>query len=386
MKSNKSIIGYIFISMVCVAISCKNSKKAGPAVNVTVPVVSQTVRSENVAYYDSYPATVVATDEVQLRSEVTGFVTGLYFKEGSKVLKGSKLYEIDRTKYQASYEEAKANVAIAASNLQKAERDYDRYKTLDAENAIAKQIMDDALTNLNNSRMQLQTATSVLVTAESEFKYSLITAPFTGSIGFSQVKSGTFVTAGQTLLNTISSDDPIGVDFVADEKSLPYFVKIQNGKSPGRDSTFRVVLPDNSEYFYKGNLSVIDRAIDPQTGTIKIRAIFPNKERILRPGLNCKIKILSENSGIQLTVPSKAIIEQMSEFLVYFIDNNNVVRQRRITVGPSIGDKTIVRSGLAEGDMIVVDGLQKIRDGQTVSFSDPGKEDIKPNTEKVENK
>ncbi len=141
---------------------------------------------------------------------------------------------------------ARANVDIAKSNLEKAQRDADRYKKLDAQNAIAKQILDDALTSLENSRMQLKTAQAELLNSETDYKYSLITAPFSGTIGFSQVKPGAFVTAGQTLLSTISSDDPIAVDFVTDEKSLPYFEKLNSNSRENRDSTFRMVLSDNS--------------------------------------------------------------------------------------------------------------------------------------------
>ncbi len=387
MKNNRVNIIIMFLSFCCAFSACKDSGKKPGQVRVnSIEVVTQVVQPANIVYYDTYPSTVVAINEVQLRSEVSGFVTGLYFKEGSQVQKGEKLYEIDRTKYQAAYDEAKANLDIVSSNLQKAERDYERYKKLDEENAIAKQIIDDALTTLNNARMQLKTATSALASAETDFKYSLITAPLTGSIGFSQVKPGTFVTAGQTLLNTISSDDPIGVDFIADEKTLPYFVTIQNARSQKADSTFRLVLPDNSLYLHPGLLSIIDRAVDPQTGTIRIRVSFPNKERILRPGLNCNIKILSENSGIQIAIPSRSIVEQMGEFFIYLIDNNNIARQRKITAGASIGDKTLVKSGLIAGDRIVVEGTQKIRDGQVVATTVPVNEADKVNTGNSQNK
>jgi membrane fusion protein (multidrug efflux system) len=336
-----------------------------------VPVIPYTVESGTLVYYDTYPGTAVATDEVQLRSEVSGFITGIYFREGSQVTKGTKLYEIDRRKYQAAYESAKAAVDISSANLLKAQRDADRYKKLDEQNAIAKQILDDALTMLENAKLQVKSSKANLLNAETDFNYSLITAPFTGSIGFSLVKPGTFVTAGQTLLNTISSDDPIAIDFIVDEKSLPSIIKLQSAEKSKQDSTFKIILPDNTNYQYNGKLSIVDRAVDAQTGTIKIRTVFPNPDRNLRPGMNCNIKVLNENSGTQINIPLRAIVEQMGEYFVYLIDNN-VVKQTRIELGPNHGDQVMVKSGLNPGAKIVLEGIQKVREGSAVIASETG--------------
>ena len=368
MNINKFIINCLVPGLILLISSCKGPARPGQY-SGPVPVVAYPVQSGNVVYYDSYPGTVVATNEVQLRSEVSGFVTGIFFREGSQVQKGVKLYEIDRRKFQATYDEARANVEIAGANLEKAQRDADRYLKLDKENAIAKQILDDALTALENAKMQYQSSKANLLNAETDFNYSVITAPFTGSIGFSQVKPGAFVTAGQTLLNTISSDDPIGVDFIVDEKVLPYFIKLENRKSTSTDSTFRVVLPDNSDYKYSVNLNIIDRAVDPQTGTIKIKTVFSNPERNLRSGMNCKIKVLNEYSGMQTLIPYKSVVEQMSEYFVYQI-SKNTVKQKRIEIGPARDGNVLIRTGLSPGDTIVLEGIQKVRDGAKVILTE----------------
>lgn len=367
---NRIRLNTIYISLFLLPFlpSCKNHNKTGQAV-ASVPVVPFTVQSGKIEYYDTYPGTVVATDEVQLRSEVSGFVTGIYFKEGSEVKKGTKLYEIDRRKFRAAYEEAKATLEIANANVQKAQRDADRYKKLDEQNAIAKQVLDDALTVLNNAQMQLKSSKANLLNAETDFNYSLITAPFTGSIGLSLIKPGAFVTAGQTLLNTISSDDPIAIDFLVDEKSLPYLIKLQKIKSGAIDSTFEVTLPDNSDYKHSGSLSIIDRAVDPQTGTIKIRTVFPNPEGSMRPGMNCTLKVLNVNSGTQVNIPVRALVEQMGEFFVYKIDTNNIVKQKRVELGPTQGLVVIVKSGLNPGDKIVLEGIQKVHEGSSVNIT-----------------
>lgn len=369
MKSTILNISLLVLLPILLVSSCKSKKKTEPFGEASVPVVAYTVKEEHVVYYDAYPSTLVALNEIQLRSEVNGYITGIYFREGSHITKGEKLYEIDRRKYEAALNAARANVEIAESNLQKAERDAERYKRLDEQNAIARQVLDDGLTSLGNAQTQVKLAKANLLNAETDYNYSLITAPFSGLIGFSFVKPGAFVSAGQTLLTSISSDDPIGSDFFIDQKSLPYFLSLSDKKDADTIPVFKVVLPDNSEYKTNGRLSVIDRAIDPLTGTIRIRVVFPNQDGSLRPGMNCKLKVLNENSGLQVIIPVKATIEQMGEFLVYLIENNKVV-QKRITLGADLGKFVVVKEGLNPGDRIILEGIQKVREGSAVTVED----------------
>ena len=274
--NNNKIFNLLLVACLIYPLQSCKQKSMQSQFGGAVPVVQYTVHPKIVDFYDSYPGTIIALDEVQLRSQVSGFITGIFFKEGSMVSKGTKLYEIDRRKYQAAFEQARANTEIATANLQKAQRDEERYSKLNEQNAIAKQTFDDAETNLQNARTQLLSAKAALLNAETDFNYSIITAPFSGTIGFSLVKPGDFVVSGQTLLNTISSENPIGVDFIINEKSLPRFLKFQKNTTSAADSTFKITLPDNSEYPYYGKLSVIGREVDPQTGTIRIRLVFPN--------------------------------------------------------------------------------------------------------------
>lgn len=351
--------------------STRQNQFSGP-----VPVNSYTVQSQHVHFYDEYPGTVTALNQVELHSQVSGFITGIFFTEGTQVAKGEKLYEIDRTKYQATFGQAKANVDIAKSNVSKAQRDFDRYEKLNEQNAIAKQTFDDATTNLQNAKQQLVAAQAALSNAETDYNYSIITAPFSGTIGLSQVKTGTFVNAGQTLLNTLSSDDPIGVDFIINEKSLPTFIDLKKAGTRVTDSTFRITLPDNTGYASYGQLSVIDRAVDAQTGTIRIRLVFPNHSHTLRAGMNCNVEVLSSNSNDQVVIPFKAVIEQMGEYFVYAIDSMKVV-QRKIDPGANLGEYIVVKQGLNPGDHIVLDGLQKVHDGVMVSIDTvPAKQDM----------
>jgi len=347
--------------------SCKSGSGDKAKSPVQVNIID--VKHEYVIYYDSYPGTVVPLNLVELRGEVTGYITGIYFSDAQTVQKGQKLYEIDRSKYLASYEQAKANVDIASSNLDKTQLDANRYAQLSEQDAVAKQRLDYAQTDLINAKLQLIAAKAELAKTETDLRYSIITAPFDGTIGISQVKLGTLITPGQTILNIISSDNPIAVDFVIDEKSLIRFQKFNFKGITDKDSVFRIVLSDNSTYPYNGTLSFIDRAVDPQTGTIKVRLIFQNKNKLLKAGMSCNVKVLNQGGGSQIVIPFKAVIEQMGEYFV-FIEDSAKAKQTKINVGLRMGDKIIVREGLKEGSKIVIDGIQKLQDGAPIKAGD----------------
>ncbi len=202
-----------------------------------------------------------------------------------------KLYAIDQQQYQAAYDQAQANLNVAKSNLAKAQQDADRYMDLAKNDAVARQTLEHAQADLESAKMQVAAAEATVKSVETNLRYSTIYAPFDGTIGISLVKLGSAVSPGQTVLNTISSDDPIAVDCAVDEKQISRFNALLQSSTNGKDSTLMIVLPDQSLYPYPGRLSFLDRAVDPQTGTIRIRIIFPNPRRILKAGLTCNLRV-----------------------------------------------------------------------------------------------
>lgn len=357
-----------------IAVFCYSCKKDPPydKGKDAVMVNTQEVKSQYVGYYDSYPGTVVACNQVELRGQVGGYITGIFFKDGQIVRKGQKLYEIDRSKFAATFEESKANYEIAGYNESRAQQDADRYIELSRADAIAKQRLEYSQTDLQNAKLQEVSAKEEMLKAEADLKYSQIIAPFDGTIGISMVKLGTLIIPGQTLLNVISSDNPMYADFVIDEKELNRFLKMEGRPKADYDSTFRMILPDKTMYVEKGSISLIDRAVDPQTGTIRVRLVFANPKRLLRTGMSCNLQILDENAGLQVVIPSKAVIEQMGEFFVYRVDGKQA-RQTKIETGGSVGDRIIVHKGLKDGDAIVTDGIQKLHEGSFVSTTNQKK-------------
>ena len=355
----------LLISFALWTVSCRNSASSHTTENHLVSVNVYTVEKKVASFIETFPATVVALKQVDLRSQVTGYVTGIYFKEGEPVAKGQKLYEIDRTVYLANYNQAKSNVDIAQANLDKAQRDADRFTALHQQQAVAEQAYDDAMTNLKNAQLQVISARATLQRATSDLDYSVILAPFDGTVGISQVRIGTLVTPGQTLLNTISSDDPIGVDFEVNAKEVIGFQHIEKEKPASNDSTFRISMPDNSVYAYSGRISIIDRAFDPETGTITVRLTYPNKERILKPGMSCNVMVANQSARPQAVIPYLAVTEQMGEYFIFLV-RGNLAHQVKVTMGEKIGGDVIITSGLSSGDIIVTDGIQKLREGSLV--------------------
>ncbi len=357
----------VFIILFLAGMGACGKKSAADSKPPEVPpaaVTVQTATEGEPIYYETYPGTLVALNEVTLLAEVSGYVTGIFFKEGEVVKKGQKLYEIDRTRYQAAYDQAIANLRIAESNQQRAQRDADRYARLLKQEAVARQIAENAETDLQSAKSQVVAAQANVTTARTNLSYSVLTAPFTGTIGLSQVKMGALVNQGQTLLNTISSDDPMAVDFEVDEQAMVRFYDLPKQTS-ATDSTFTLLLPGKVPYAKMGKLALIDRAVNPQTGTIKVRLQFPNPDKKLRTGMSATVRVLNQQGKKQLLVPSKAITEQMGEYFVYVIKDNKA-EQRKVLTGPVIQDKIIIKEGLQAGEQIAVDGLQKLKNDAPV--------------------
>ncbi len=345
--------GFAWVLLLLLA-SCGGGQDGPPKFPPT-PVTAVRAKSEKAPYYTDYPGTVNALDEVEIRPEVAGYLTNIYFHDGQHVAKGSKLYAIDQEQYRAAYDVAKAN-------LTRAQQDYNTYRELAQHDAIARQVLDHSLADL-------KAAESTLKEVETNLRNSVIVAPFNGTIGISRVKLGSAVTPGQTLMNTISSDNPMAVDFAVDEGKIHAFTELLRARPNPKDSTFSIVLPGDSAYPYHGRLLLLDRAVNPQTGTITARLEFPNPRNLLRPGMNCNVLVLNNASSSSIVIPYEAVVAQMGEYFV-FVLNGTRVQQRRIELGRTINnDLVIVNRGLAAGEQIVVQGVQKLRDNSPVAVS-----------------
>lgn len=361
-------LGIVILGTVTLA-SCGGDKKAAMQQGPPPPtqVTMATVSDQEVITTDSYPGVVVALNEVELRPQVGGYITEIYVKDGQKVTKGQKLYEIDRTKYIAAHTAAKASVAVAKANRDKAKKDADRYTRLAEQDAVAKQRVDYALTDLANAESQVASAQAQLSSAANDLQRSIIVSPLTGTIGISQVKLGALASPGTTLLNTVSSNNPIAVDIAVNQVEIPRFMRLQKAGSAVKDSLFNVQLQDGSIYKGQGHITAIDRAVDPQTGTIKVRISYPNPDGRLLAGMTVNLKALNKSSEHQLVIPYKAVIEQLGEFNVFVVGDSSKAEPRIIKLGKQFNTSVVVTTGLKQGEVIVVDGVQNVKPGAVVT-------------------
>ena len=352
--------------------SCGSSQQQGPqqAGLQAVPVTLDTVKSTNAVYHDEYPGTVVAFNQVDIRAQVSGYVTGLFFKDGDKVSRGQKLYTIDAQVYDANYQQAQANLQVQETNLLKAQKDADRYHELDKHDAIAKQQVDYADAALEAAHKQVSAAKAAVNSMKSNLGFTTIYAPFSGTIGISQVKQGAAVVAGQTVLNTVSTDNPMAVDFAVNQQELYRFTQLQQKGS--KDSTFTLAF-GTDVYPANGTISMIDRAVDPQTSTIRTRLSFPNDKGMLKAGMSTTVRVLNQVSNHAVMIPYKAITEQLGEFFVYVVGDSSKVNQRKVQLGTQIGNNVIVQSGLNAGEKIAVQGVQNLREGAVITTAVKGK-------------
>ena len=378
---NRVIFNTILVS--CLILGACKQKQTPPTPEI--PVNLMKVNEQKVLYYDKYQSTTAALSQVNLLPEVQGAITGIFFKEGGLVVKGQKLYEIDKRIYQANYDAAVANLRVSEGNLVQAQQDADRYEYLNKYNAVAKQLYDHAIITLQNSQAQVRSSQEAVKFAKTNLNYAVVYAPFNGTIGFSQVKLGNVVSVGSTVLNTVSTDDPMAVDFIINEKQLPKFEQLQHAKNQERDSLFTVLMPDNSLYPATGKITVIDRAVDSQTGSIRVRLEFPNPKHDLRVGMSCVVRVHNQDTNPQLVLPNKAVVEQMGEYFVFVAKDtlvNNpkagadsvknkvhalLAHQKKVQTGQTIGSNVVIKTCINKGDRVIVDGLQSLHEGSKIT-------------------
>lgn len=364
-KFYSSVSGLLLL-VACGAKQQQQQQGPPPAVSVTV----DTVEAAPATYYDEYPGTVTALNQTEIRAQVTGYVTGIYFKDGDKVKKGQRLYSIDQQLYNANYQQSLANLAVQETNLVKAQKDADRYHELDKNDAIAKQQVDYADAALEAAKKQVAAAQASVNAVRANVNFATISAPFTGTIGISQVRMGTSVIAGSSVLNTISTDNPIAVDFTVDQREIYRFSQLQQQGKKANDSTFSIAF-GSDVYPFHGSINLIDRAVDPQTSTIKTRLVFPNDKNMLKAGMSTTVRILNNASQKVITIPYKAVTEQLGEFFVYVVGDSSKVSQRKLLLGKQVDKNVIVKDGLKEGEEIVVQGVQNLREGAAVTTKPP---------------
>ncbi|TCJ12101.1 efflux RND transporter periplasmic adaptor subunit [Flaviaesturariibacter flavus] len=368
MNTTALTLSSLLLASAALLSACGEHKVAAAVAPPPVFVRIDTVQEGNATFFDEYPATLTALNEVRLTAQVSGYITGVHFRDGDVVTKGQTLYTIDRQVYAANLQGAVAAQQVQETNLLKAQKDADRYHELDRQDAVAKQQVDYADAALEAARKQVAAARAGVAAMRANVSFSVIRAPFTGTIGISQVKSGTAVVAGQTLLNTVSTNDPIAVDINVDQKDVFRFTTLQ--QKGAADSTFLLAFGDDL-YPVPGRLALLDRGVDPQTGTLKARLLFANPKGLLRPGMNATVRVRNTGGTRGIVIPAKALVEQLGEFYVYVAGDSSKALQRKVEPGRPAGSGIIIRSGLQPGERIVTEGQQNLKEGAVYTTTPP---------------
>ncbi|SNS42399.1 membrane fusion protein, multidrug efflux system [Noviherbaspirillum humi] len=327
-----------------------------------------TVTPERLAIFNELPGRLEATRVAQVRARVPGIVQKRAFREGSDVKAGDVLYRIDPSAYQATLNSAEATVARAEANLAQANMKAQRYKPLVETNAISKQEYDDAVTATKQATADLAAAKATRETARLNLGYATITAPISGRIGRSLVTEGALVGQGEaTLMATIQQLDPIYVNLTQSSTELARLQQaLRSGqlKSVGKDGArVTLVTEDGKNTGISGKLLFSDVTVEESTGSVILRAEFPNSDRALLPGMYARARIEQAVDEQAITVPQQAVQRGTEGAYVMLVGADGKVAPRPIKTGTAQGNKWIITDGLKGGEKVIVEGLQKVKPG-----------------------
>ncbi len=359
----------IFLLLVA---ACGSKEQAGTPQGLPPPTVVVTpVTPRTVPIYGEYVARTEARQSVEIRARVEGFLEKVLFQEGSQVKAGQLLFVIDQRPYKTALQEARGTMAQAQASLGKAQKDVARLHPLVAEDAAPQVDLDNAESAVQHSRASIERAQAAIARAELDLKFTEIRSPITGIIGKEEVTVGNLVSRDQTVLTTVSAWDPMRVVFSLSEAD--YLLRAQefhegNPFPPEKDAApFELIIADNSVYPFRGRLSFVDRALNLTTGSLNVYVSFPNPDRLLRPGLFGRIRVMLEERPDTLVVPQRAVQVMQGITSVLVVGKDDKVALHTVTLGERYQDFFIVTEGLKAGDRVVVEGLQRAIPGQQVA-------------------
>jgi RND family efflux transporter MFP subunit len=370
-------MGHSYISLVTVALAgivlsacARNEAAEHPAAAMLPQVTVAAAISRKVTEFDEFTGRFEAVERVEVRPRVSGYISSVNFTDGNEVKKGDVLFVIDPRPYAAERDKARAQLAQARSQLVLAKSERERATKLLGQHAISQEEFDTRSAGNEQAQANVEAAQAALDAAALNLEFTRVTAPISGRISRALVTSGNFVANGQTLLTTLVSLDPIYVTFDGDEQAyLKYIKQIHVSSHAGSKdgaSPVRVGLADERGFPHQGTMAFVDNALDPATGTIHSRALLDNRERLFTPGLFARIRLMDSTQHDAVLVNDSAIGTDQTVRYVLVVGDGNKVEYRPVQLGPVIDGLRVVQSGLQPGEVIVVNGLQRVRPGAQV--------------------
>jgi RND family efflux transporter MFP subunit len=353
-----------------ILVACaRNEAAEAPA--APPPVQAAKVLSKSVTEFDEFTGRFEAVERVEVRPRVSGYVVETRFEQGHEVKKGDILYVIDPRPYRATLKHAQAELTRARTQAALAESERVRANKLIEKRAISQEEFDARTSGNEQAAANLQAAEAAVESAALDLSFTEVRAPISGLVGRAEVTAGNLVAAGQTLLTTLVSIDPIYVSFDGDEQVYLKNVGLElRGELPSARNARNPVwagLADEQGHPHEGVMVFLDNELDPNTGTIHARGLFPNKDRRFTPGMFARVKLIGSGKYDALLINDSAIGTDQSVKFVLKVSADNKIEYTPVKLGPVIDGLRVVREGLKADDVIVVKGLQQVRPGMPVT-------------------
>ncbi len=365
------VIGFLLILLMLCGVGC--GQKAQESIGMEAPEVDLAyVIQKDVPIYTEWVGTTEGLVNAKIRAQVSGYLLKQIYKEGALVKKGDLLFEIDPRPFKAALDQADGQLAQARARLGKTELDVKRYTPLAKEGAISKQELDDAVQANLAAKAAVYSAQAAVEQAKLNLGFTRITSPIGGIAGAANAQIGDLVGPQTVELTTVSTIDPIKVYFpISEREYLSVAERISTAEDDhgiSREATLDLILANESVYPHKGTLSYADRQVDVKTGTIRIAALFPNSGNILRPGQFARVRAHTETRKNALLVPQRSVSELQGSYQLAVVGSDNKVQIRPIKTGGRIDSLWIVNEGLKPGERVIVEGIQKVKEGQVVKL------------------
>ena len=335
------------------------------------PVVQVlTIEPKEIPVYREWIGTLEGNVNAQIRAEVAGYLMSQKYREGSEVKKGDLLFEIDPRPFAAALSQAKSKLAQSEAQQSRTRWDVERYAPLAKQNAISQQEYNNAVQADLAAQAQVKADQAAIEAAELNLEFTKISSPIDGLAGVAQAQIGDLVGPTGPVLTTVSTIDPIKVYFTASEQS--YLAYRRQYADPGEravhehDLELQLILADGFVYPHPGKFLFAGREVNPLTGTIQLVGEFPNPGYTLRPGQFARVKARTQTIKDGIVIPQRAVSELQGSYQVAVVDAESKAHLARVTVGEQIGSDWVIEKGLHPGDRIIVEGIQKVREGAVV--------------------
>jgi multidrug efflux system membrane fusion protein len=346
--------------------ACARSEASGPAAAPPAPEVTvATVIAKPLRDFEEFTGRLQAVDSVEIRPRVSGFIDSVQFTEGARVKKGQLLFRIDPRPFQAEVNRLSAELRRARSQSALAESNHQRGQRLVSQKLISQQDFDQLATAASTATDEIGSAQAQLEAARLNLEFTEVRSPIDGRVSRALITAGNLV-SNANVLTTVVSDDPVYAYFDADEQTyLKFAPHGGNNAQEAQDSVFMGLI-DEDGYPHTGRLDFVDNQVDPQSGTIRGRAVFDNRDGRFTPGLFARIKLVSGNVRDTILIDERAVGTDLGKKFVLALKSDNTLEYRPVTLGAAVDGLRVVSNGLAANDVVVVNGLQHVKPGIAV--------------------